>query len=275
VNQRFALGEAATGIHTPVHCTRTGRVPGLEAASETTNRCNSGEEIVSAFSDHRTFSDTDIPGHCQWQKFPANIVGNNKRPLSVSFELMKFDVQAPIIEASNSPDKRIVCLAWSPDAVRLAIATTYRVTYLFRVSDGDLSKFPVKGRDESANRAFTITGPAGNRCDVLSGRWAVDLDQWPRCPLHNCSQSHSHSPPRSSRSQGSTSPRPDNPPRSRAHGIPQSHSRSPRDRQIPNTRETDGGRTRPDSGTTAALSLTHVPPVIVTVQTLDVPPLCP
>jgi intraflagellar transport protein 172 len=70
---------------------------------------------------------------------------------------MKFDVQPPIVEASNSSDKRIVALCWSPDGERLAIAITGRTVTLYRVSDGSTSKIPAKARDDSSNRTFTIT----------------------------------------------------------------------------------------------------------------------
>ena len=71
---------------------------------------------------------------------------------------MKFDVQPAIIEASNAPDKRIVCLAWAPDGERLAIATTGRNISIYKTNGGDISRFAVKARDEAANRNFTITG---------------------------------------------------------------------------------------------------------------------
>ena len=73
---------------------------------------------------------------------------------------MKFDVQAPIIEASNQPEKRIVCVAWSPDGERLAVATTGRVIHLIRSNGGDISRFSVKARDDNETRNFTITGLA-------------------------------------------------------------------------------------------------------------------
>ncbi|KAH0786748.1 selective LIM binding factor [Histomonas meleagridis] len=71
---------------------------------------------------------------------------------------MKFDIQSPLIEGTNSPDKRIVCLQWSPDGERLAVATTGRLVNIFRSNGGDATRFPVKARDESSNRNFTITG---------------------------------------------------------------------------------------------------------------------
>ncbi|OHT17436.1 selective LIM binding factor [Tritrichomonas foetus] len=73
---------------------------------------------------------------------------------------MKFDVQPPLIEASNTPDKRVVCVAWAPDGERLAVATTGRLITLFRANGGESSRIPVKARDENENRNFTITGLA-------------------------------------------------------------------------------------------------------------------
>ena len=73
---------------------------------------------------------------------------------------MKFDVSGPVIPASNTPEKRIVCVAWAPDGERLALATADRFVSLVRAGTNQVSKFPVKARDENANRAFTITGLA-------------------------------------------------------------------------------------------------------------------
>jgi intraflagellar transport protein 172 len=73
---------------------------------------------------------------------------------------MKFDVQPPIVEASDSADKRVVALAWSPDGERLAVAVTGRTVSLYRSSGALLSKIPAKARDDGANRTFTITGLA-------------------------------------------------------------------------------------------------------------------
>lgn len=70
---------------------------------------------------------------------------------------MKFDVKPPIIEASNTPDKRIVCLAWAPDGERLAIATTGRLITLVNHKGKDPTRFSVKARDENQSRNFTIT----------------------------------------------------------------------------------------------------------------------
>ena len=71
---------------------------------------------------------------------------------------MKFDVQPPLIEATNSPDKRVVCVQWSPDGERLAVATTGRVITVITINGGEQSRIPVKARDENQNRTFTITG---------------------------------------------------------------------------------------------------------------------
>ena len=73
---------------------------------------------------------------------------------------MKFDVQPPLIEAGNTPDKRVVCVAWAPDGERLAVATTGRIITLLRTSGGESTRFPVKARDENESRNFTITGLA-------------------------------------------------------------------------------------------------------------------
>ena len=72
---------------------------------------------------------------------------------------MKFDVQPAIIEASNTPDKRIVAVSWAPDGERLAIATTGRNITIYKVN-GETSRFGVKARDDNASRNFTITGIA-------------------------------------------------------------------------------------------------------------------
>lgn len=73
---------------------------------------------------------------------------------------MKFDVSEPVIPASNTPDKRIVCAAWSPDGERLAVATADRFVSLVKTGTNQISRFPVKARDDSATRQFTITGLA-------------------------------------------------------------------------------------------------------------------
>ena len=71
---------------------------------------------------------------------------------------MKFDVQSPIIAGTNSQDKRVVGLAWSPDGERLAVAFTGRSITIITVATNAHSRIPVKGKDESSNRTFTISG---------------------------------------------------------------------------------------------------------------------
>lgn len=71
---------------------------------------------------------------------------------------MKFDVQPPIIEATNSSNKRIVCAQWSPDSERLAVATTDRIISVFTINSNESTRFSVKARDENESRNFTITG---------------------------------------------------------------------------------------------------------------------
>jgi hypothetical protein len=85
---------------------------------------------------------------------------------------MKLDVQPPIVEASSSPEKRIVALSWSPDSERLAIATTGRTVTLYRASDGSISKIPAKARDDSSNSTFTITSLAWapDSCSFVSSQ---------------------------------------------------------------------------------------------------------
>lgn len=73
---------------------------------------------------------------------------------------MKFDISPPVIPGTNSPEKRIVCVSWAPDGERLALATADRFVSLVKTSTNEVSRFPVKAKDDNAARAFTITGLA-------------------------------------------------------------------------------------------------------------------
>ena len=71
---------------------------------------------------------------------------------------MKFDLQSTVIKASNSPDKRVVFVKWSPDGERLAVATADHVIQFLTIATNEISKIPIKAREEDAKRNFTITG---------------------------------------------------------------------------------------------------------------------
>ena len=73
---------------------------------------------------------------------------------------MKFDVLPPIIASSGSPLKRIVCASWSADGERLAVATADCFVTLIKPSTNEISRLPIKAKDENAQRMFTITGLA-------------------------------------------------------------------------------------------------------------------
>lgn len=92
---------------------------------------------------------------------------------------MKFDVSAPVIQGSNSPEKRIICAVWSPDGERIAVATADRIVTLIKSSNNETSRLPIKARDENASRVFTITGlawaPDSCRFAVAQSDMAVAL----------------------------------------------------------------------------------------------------
>lgn len=71
---------------------------------------------------------------------------------------MKFDLQSTIIQGSNQPDKRIVFVRWSPDGERLAIVTADHIVQFLTISSNEISKIPIKAREEDARRNFTVTG---------------------------------------------------------------------------------------------------------------------
>ena len=70
---------------------------------------------------------------------------------------MNFDLQKELVSASNSPDKRVVCVSFSPDSERLAVVTADHSVTFFTLSNGETSKISIKGRDSDAKRNFTIT----------------------------------------------------------------------------------------------------------------------
>ncbi|EAY11272.1 selective LIM binding factor, putative [Trichomonas vaginalis G3] len=70
---------------------------------------------------------------------------------------MKFDLQSTIISASNSPEKRVVFVKWSPDGERLAVGTADHIVQIVTISSNEISKIPIKGREEDAKKNFTVT----------------------------------------------------------------------------------------------------------------------
>ena len=71
---------------------------------------------------------------------------------------MKFDVSPPVIPASDNSEKRIICVSWAPDGQRLAVASADRFVTLVKSGSLEMSRFPIKAKDENSNRAFSITG---------------------------------------------------------------------------------------------------------------------
>ncbi|EAX94453.1 selective LIM binding factor, putative [Trichomonas vaginalis G3] len=71
---------------------------------------------------------------------------------------MKFDLQNTIIQGSNNPEKRVVFVRWSPDGERLAIGTADHIVQFLTISSNEISKIPIKAREEDAKKDFTVTG---------------------------------------------------------------------------------------------------------------------
>jgi dipeptidyl aminopeptidase/acylaminoacyl peptidase len=105
---------------------------------------------------------------------------------------MKFDMGPPLIEPANTPEKRIVCVAWASDGERLAVTTADRFVCLVMATSGENSRCPIKARDDQSPRNFTITGlswaPDSMRFAIAQS--GCSLRRWPRelarRPQGNC-----------------------------------------------------------------------------------------
>lgn len=71
---------------------------------------------------------------------------------------MKFDLRSTLIEPKGDLEKRVIIVRWSPDGERLAIVTAENCVHLYNVAANDISRIPVKPKDENNKRNFTLTG---------------------------------------------------------------------------------------------------------------------